>query len=151
MLNYVKFQTECMNRLEKRERVVYCELDHATFISSDGCFGIVVPDINLYLNKDRMYKSDSLTNYIKLAGDDVEVCDTGMVKVVQKGKKSFKLHVLASENFKVYVDERYYSWFAGKGLSFKCKNPHSAVKVYAHYSDGDYLFGIIMPVRHKED
>ena len=151
MLNYVKFQTECMNRLEKREKIVYCELDHETFISSDGHFGIVIPDHAMYLSKDRMSKSDSLTNYIKITDKDVEVFDTGMVKTVHNGKKNLKLHVLASEKFKVYVDEKYYSWFAGKGFSFKCKNPYSAVKVYVPCSDGDYLVGIIMPVRHKED
>ena len=151
MLNYVKFQTECMNRLEKREKVVYCELDHVTFISSDGHFGIVIPDYNLYLSKERMSKSDSLTDYIKLTGDDIKVFDTGMLKTVQNGKKSQKLHVLASEKFKVYVDEKYYSWFAEKGFFFKCKNPYSAVKVYVHCSDIDYLVGIIMPMRVKED
>ena len=151
MMNYVKFQTECMNRLEKREKVVYCELDHETFVSADGYFGIVIPDSKLYLNRDFMSKNEGLAAFIKLNGKDVEVCDTGMTQNVVKGKKTFKLHVFASDEFKVYVDERYYSWFAGKGLHFKCQNPHSAVKVYAHCSDIDFLVGIIMPVQYKGD
>ena len=115
MMNYVKFQTECMNRLEKREKVVYCELDHETFVSADGYFGIVIPDSNLYLNRNLMSKDEGLAAFIKLNDKDIEIHDTGMTQ------------------------------------NFKCQNPHSAVKVYAHCSDIDFLVGIIMPVRYKGD
>ncbi len=143
MINYEKFQKECVNVLLRSGRVSYDDLgDNKYLVSYNGTVAVVLSKNQIVFNLDKCQET-AFKSVIDPAKGDTEIRKTINLK---KADGRF-IERWDAEKFSIWFNKSYADFFADDSV-IKAESPVKRAIVYSRTGD---VIGVIMPVRVRED
>ena len=139
MINYAKFQKECVNEMLRSGRVCYDELEDGKYlVSYNGTVAVVLSKNQIVFDLEKCQKTGFKSIISPLKGDE-EIKKTGMMKRVE-GRI---LEMWDSEKFHIWFNRNFADCFTDDAV-FKASSPITRAVVYSRTGN---VIGVVMPVR----